>query len=341
MKRIIFTTLLILSVLISSLPLTAAAKSAEDSSAGYTDIYGSWYSEHAVKYGFEEIFSDGTGMFNPNKKITRIEFVRLLHRSLEISIKYLVAPDVSKDFDDMKNTDIGANQLIDLVTTGIIEKGGSFNPDKQLDREVMIHWLINALKYKLGGDYKIPQVKPVPFKDDNQISDSYRSEVYAAVVLKLINGRGGNMLHPKQGATRAEAVTVVSRLNSLLDSNTASVSVTAAAVKTKNTLTMSLTLQNNTNKTVTINHTSGQHYDFKLFNVKGENLYTWSADKMFILQTNTTLLKPGEKVTYTEVLDSAAYSPIESSAVLMRAYIVGSTADFVISTNGYSAIINK
>ena len=60
----------------------------------------------------------------------------------------------------MKNSDTGAGALIDLVTAGIVDKGGAFGPDKQLDRELMIHWIMNALDYKTGGSYPIPMVKP-------------------------------------------------------------------------------------------------------------------------------------------------------------------------------------
>ena len=70
----------------------------------------------------------------------------------------------------MKNTDAGANELIDLVTTGIIEKGGSFNPDGQLERELMIHWTIKALDYKTGGDYAMIMIMPAPFDDDADIA---------------------------------------------------------------------------------------------------------------------------------------------------------------------------
>lgn len=339
MKKKICVSLIVISLLLAALPFAALAKS--DADSAYSDISGAWYTDAAAKYGYSEIFNDGSLTFKPNTKITRIEFVRLLHKALGITINYFAAPDVRDSFDDMKNTDVGANELIDLVTTGIVQKGGSFNPDKPLDRETMIHWTINALDHKTGGDYAMIMIMPAPFDDDKDISEAYKNDIVKSVILKLINGRGNNMLFPKDGASRAEAVTVVSRLLPLIDSLSAGVEVTASAWLVKGgALTMSLNIQNNTDKTVTLNHTSGQKYDFKLFDAAGNNVYTWSADKMFIAALTTTELKPGEKFEFSDTIDSTAYPSI-STAATMTAFIVGTSDDFTIDENGYTATIVK
>ncbi len=329
-------------MLLTSVPmtalLTAAAKSAGEYK--YTDISGKWFNDAAANYGYPDIFSEGSGKFIPNKKITRIDFVRLLHKALGININYFAATDVSKDFSDMKNSDTGAMELIDLATTGIIERGGSFNPGKQLDRDLMIHWIMNALNYQTGGSYAIPKIKLVPFKDDSKISESYITDVHNAQLLRLIIGRGNNMFFPRDGATRAEAVTMALRLMTLLDSLKGDVSVTASASDLKGSITMSLTIQNNTDKSIIINHTSGQKYNFMLFDAKGNNVYTWSADKLFIAMLTTTELKPGDRIIFSDTVSSADYSAI-TSAVSMTAYIVGTSSDFTIDTTGYNATIVK
>ncbi|HWQ76306.1 MAG TPA: BsuPI-related putative proteinase inhibitor [Syntrophomonas sp.] len=336
MKKILLAVF-ILTLILTAVPLTAFAQS--DTGSVYSDISGKWFADAAAKHGYTEIFSDGSGKFSPDREITRIEFVRLLHKALGISINYFAAPDVKDYFDDMDNTGAGANELIDLATTGIVESGGSFDPDKSLDRDLMIHWIMNALKYKTDGNYPIPMVKPVPFNDDGEITDAYRGEIYSSVVLKLVNGRGDNMLYPKNGATRAEAVTIVSRLMTLLDSYQSAVDVTASAqLAGDGSLTMSLTIRNNTDKAVAISHTSGQKYDFKLFDAKSDNLYTWSADKMFAAFINETVIGPGEEIVFSDTLDSEAYGAMKQ-AVSMKAYIVGTSDDFTIDINGYAAEI--
>jgi hypothetical protein len=301
----------------------------------YTDVAGTWFEDAANEFGYADIFSDGSGKFNPDKKITRMEFVRLFDKALNININYLVAPDIKDYFSDVNADDPGASELIDLVTAGIIEKGGTFNPGKQLERDEMIHYLIKGLDYVTGGDYAMIMMMPAPFNDDAKIDEAYKNDVYKAVILKLIYGYDNNILRPDQGATRAEAAVSVSRLVSLLQSYV--VDVLPAVSYEDGALKMSLTIQNNSDQTITINHTSGQKYDFKLFDKNGENLYTWSADKMFIAALSTTEIKAGEKIEFSDTLDSDAFSAIQKEFDHMSAYIVGSSEDFPINPEGYIA----
>ncbi|HWP79990.1 MAG TPA: BsuPI-related putative proteinase inhibitor [Candidatus Acidoferrum sp.] len=331
--------LLLAALMLAAVPLSVMAQS--DLKDGYTDIAGKWFEEAARQYGYAEIFSDGSGKFSPDSKITRMEFARLLHKALSIHINYFAAPDIADSFDDMTNADAGAGELIDLVTTGIVEAGGAFEPAAPLTRETMVHWVMRAFEYKTGGEYAIPYIYPMPFDDDADITEAYKSEIRTAVVLRFIGGRGGNMLFPKDGATRAEAVTVVSRLMAALENFAKGVEVNAAARLDENgALTMSLTLRNHTEKPVVIHHTSGQKYDFQLFDAEGKNLYTWSADKMFIMALTVTELAPGEELVFSDALDSEAF-PAVKEAVSMRAYLTGTSDDFAVDRTGYAAQIGK
>ena len=337
MKKIILSCLLALSMLLAVIPTVSAAP-AKDTDA-YGDIAGTWYEDAAQAYAYPEIFSDGSGKLNPDREITRIEFVRLMHKALGISINYFAMNDVGDSFDDMTNDDIGANELIDLVTAGIVEAGGSFSPDAPVTREVMIHWTIAALDYMTGGDYAMILIMPEPFDDDADITDDYKNNVVKAVVLGLVNGRGDNMLYPKDGATRAEALMVVYRLTALLDTLQKNVTADATATVAGDKLVMSLTIRNNTDEAVTIHYTSGQQFDFKILDADGETLYTWSADKQFIQAISDKILEPGEQLSFTDTLGSEAYGAIRDDAALLKAYITGTSDDFEINENGYEAII--
>jgi len=339
MKKVLLAAFICMSMLLTTVPLTACAQS--DTGSAYSDISGKWYTNAVTEYGYTEIFSDGSNKFNANNEITRIEFARLLHRALDININYFTAPNVKDCFDDMKTTDVGVSDLIDLTTIGIVERGGGFNPDKPIARDEMTHWVLNALKFKTNGNYPIPMVKPVLFNDDGEISDTYRGEVYSSVVLNLVSGRGNNMLFPKDGATRAEAVTIVSNLMTLVESYKPDVNVTVSAqLAGDGSLTMLLTIRNSTDKTVIINHTSGRKYDYRLFDAAGNNIYTWSADKMFNTLINETVIEPGKVIVFSDTLASGVYNainPVDS----LKAYIVGTSDDFSIDTNGYVTAIVK
>ncbi|SHH94417.1 S-layer homology domain-containing protein [Sporobacter termitidis DSM 10068] len=340
MKKKIIAGALVALMLLAALPFSALA--APGGSFAYTDVSNAWYTDAVAGYGYDDIFSDGSGLFKPAQQITRMEFARSLYKALGITINYFAAPDIADDFNDVKSTDPGAGALIDLVTAGIVEKGGSFNPNAPLNRDVMVHWIMNALEYKTDGNYVIPMVKPVPFSDDDKITDAYRNEIYSAVVLKLAFGKGGNVFDPKAGATRAEAVVVISRLMGLLDSYSEpdgqSVAVTAGAEEENGALVMRLTIANGTDKAVSISH-GGQKFDFKLFNQKGETVYVWSQDKSFIMILDTTVIDPGQSVVYTATLDKDAYAAVKPDVAAMKAYITGTSDDFKIDEAGYTGTI--
>lgn len=339
MKKKLLVALISASLLLAAFPLAAFAQT--DFKDHYTDISGKWYAEAAAKYGYPEVFSDGQGSFYAGRDITRMEFVRLLHRALDIRINYFAAPDVSDSFDDMQNSDVWSGELIDLVTSGILERGGNFRPNEPLLREEMILWTVNALNHKTGGQYPMILMMPAPFADDADIGEAYHNSIVSAVLLKLVNGRGDNMLFPKDGATRAEAVTVVSRLMTLLDNYGAQVGVHASALRSEDgSIRMALTIRNQTGEPVLISHTSGQQYDFKLFDAKGNNVYTWSADKMFIAALTETGIGAGEDRVFSDTIDGGTNELI-STAVSMKAYIVGASEDFIIEVEGYEALIRK
>jgi hypothetical protein len=339
MKKTFLSCLLTFSLLLATAPMALAAPAA--GTDAYGDIAGAWYEDAARAYAYPEIFDDGSGKLNPDKDITRIEFVRVLHRALGISIEYFAPNDIGDSFDDMTNDDAGANELIDLVTAGIVGAGGSFDPGAPLTREVMISWTIAALDYMTGGDYAMIMIAPAPFDDDAEIDPAYKDDVVKAVVLQLVNGRGGNRLYPTDGATRAEVLTVVYRLTGLIETLQNDVTVDATAAVAGEKLFMSLTIRNNTDKDVTIHYTSGQRFDFKLFDAGGASLYTWSADKQFLQALSDEVLEPGEQLNYTETLDSDAYGAIRDGAALLRAYITGASDDFEIDENGYEAVIES
>lgn len=333
MKKITIAFILAAVMLLGISPMAAAT----DAGESYADIGGTWFEKAAAEYGYAEIFSDGSGNFNPDAAITRMDFVRLLHKALVININYFAPVDISEHFTDVENSDIGAYQLYDLVTAGIVEAGGCFEPEKPLLREDMIHFAMNAVDSMTGGNYAVILIMPAPFNDDSEIDESVKWEIYKAVVLKLINGYEDYTVRPNAASTRAEAVTVASRLTALIDSLTQRVDVTASMTEEDGGLKMTLTIVNGTKNTITIHHTSGQRFDFKLFDGDGENLYTWSADKMFTMALGTTEIKAGESVRYEAAVESGLYGPIKDRVASMRAFIAGTSDDFFIDTEGYAS----
>ncbi len=344
MKRTILLVLAALSALTSfacaavvdEVGKTDPPPHADDSH--YTDLSADWYRGAAIEFGYPEIFSEGT-LFLPEKPITRMEYVRLLHKALDIEINYFAATDIKDHFDDVGNEDAGAYSLYDLVTAGIIDSGGNFEPNASLPREVMIRYAVRALDYVTNGDYIMPMMMPTPFSDESQAGTDYIKEINKAAILKLIYGRGNNLLFPKDTATRAEAVVLTDRLVRLCGTLMSDITIRASATVENGSLIMGLAIENTGANEVTIDHTSGQKFDFKVFDESGNILYTWSADKNFIQILTATTIPAGSKVEFTATIEKDAYGLFQSKASIVKAFIVGSSDDFYIDREGYTAKI--
>jgi len=334
--------LLIAALLLFAVPLHAEATDSQTADkTAYTDVKGLWCETWVTSYGYREIFADSGSRFYPDKAITRMEFVELLHQALDINMNYFVATDIGEYFNDVHNDDTGAGDLYDLVTCGIIDDKGTFRPKDALDRDTMVHYSLRAFKYMVGENYQIPAVNRTPFSDISDAGANYLTDIEDAQTLELVTGKGDNRFYPREAGTRAEAVTIVGRLAALLEKQLAAVSVTASAHEEDGGLTFSLSVANNSDKSVTIEHASQQLYDFVVFDKNGNELYRWSADRMFAMYMTYTTIPAGKNVVFTDRIEAEDYAKIKASVFTAEAYLTGISEDFIINSDGYHAVIAK
>lgn len=336
LKKLILS--LVIITMFSAFMPTRVFATADLSNTSYTkykDINGKWFEDWALTYGYEEIFSNGDNHFYPDQPITRMEFVRMLHKALGININYFAAPNISEYFSDVKNGDKGSNELYDLVTSGIVDVKGTFKPNEKLDRETMIHFAMNAFYYLAGSDYAVAETENQTFADDSEIKKAYKSNLYRAFYLGLVNGRGNNLVKALEPATRAEAVTIAGRLMDQLKYVKSSVNVKAAAKDDNGELILTLSIVNNTDKPITIEHGYGQIFDFEIFDKDGKQLYKWSEGRMFTMMLTTTKIAAGEEAVFSDKVDAKTYALIKDKMAYVKAFIVGTSKDFTICKIGY------
>mgnify|MGYP000863934312 CR=1 FL=1 len=328
MKRIVIAFLLMFAI---SVNFTGA-------SALYSeDLNGHWAADVITVSEFAQVLYEDED-FHSNKAITRIEFARLIHEALDININYFRAPDIQEIFSDVSNDEAGAMELYDLVTTGIVKDKELFRPHDILRRDEMIHYVMNAVRYATDGNYFVILMMPEPFDDEDLMIKEYKNDVTEAVLLGIIKGRGNNMLYPAHATTRAEAVVAISRM---LDAvrRFAAVDVSAEAIPGKDSIEMKLTIVNNTKKPVTINHSSGQQFDFQLLDDEFNVLYTWSADKLFSMMLSETVIDVGDSVEFSATLDGDQYASIKDRIYLLKGFIKGTSESFEIREFGYEYFI--
>lgn len=334
MKKILLIFTLIASIVYAN---TLGLVFAEER---FTDIAGHWAEDAINKIVDKEPFAGTDGNFLPNQAITRSEFVLMLHKALGIKIEYFKAIDITEYFDDVKNEDSFAAPLYDLVTTNIIDSKEHFYPNNTLSREEMVHYIMNAYKYKMGEKYKMIKLAAKPFADGQEINVIFSSEVARAEYMGIIKRPANNKFYPKNNSTRAEAATVMDRLLTQLEKENSQVVVTPAVELKDDTYFMKLTITNHGTQKAIINHSSGQKFDFVLLDSNREVLYTWSSDKSFITVLTETKIEPGKSVEFTGEIEQSVLGDTDSKAAYLLAKIVGDSKNFTINPAGYEIEIN-
>lgn len=333
MKKRMLCAAMVTLMLLSAVFTASAAPLLVSTANPYSDLAGHWVGNDVSNLLQKKAIPFQQGKFLPGKAITRSEFALMLHRALDIQIAYFAAPDIKDYFDDVAADAPYASAVIDLVTAGILEGKGSFRPDDKLTREEMIHLVMQAYRYKMGDRYAPIKIGASSFPDADRISPAYSGDVSRAQHEGLIFGDRNNRFLPEKAATRAEAVAVISRLVALLEKQSAQVVVKPEALLSDNAIEMRIVIRNDSDNAVTIEHSSGQKFDFALLDVNRNVVYRWSADKLFMAMLTTTEIKAGETLVLSDILSGDAYTAIKDKIVWMQAFVTG-TAPF-LNADGY------
>ncbi|BBH22310.1 hypothetical protein Back11_36550 [Paenibacillus baekrokdamisoli] len=156
----------------------------------------------------EIVKGNGEGKFEPNRPITRGEFVQLLINALD-----LTSNDAnSSSFTDIKPEAWYYQAVSSAQKLGIVKgrSNGSFGGAEAISREEMAVLAFRA--WRIGSNQSAADSGVEVFKDQNQIG-SYASEGVAALQRAgIINGYEDGSYKPKGLSTRAEAAAVIYRL---------------------------------------------------------------------------------------------------------------------------------
>lgn len=154
----------------------------------------------------------GDGNFEPDRNITRAEFVSLL-----INYSNITSDALYTSFTDISPTAWYFEAIAVAQEQGIIMgyENNAFCPDKQISREDAVTLACRAYKIDpLFDSY------PEGFKDASSVSDYSLAYIAYATENKILSGYGDNTLRPKNSLSRAEALIVLenfSRLSQTFD----------------------------------------------------------------------------------------------------------------------------
>lgn len=174
-----------------------------DNDVPLSDINGHWAQNEIVNF-YKLGYVNGTpeGVFEPDKPVTRAEFVKIFNRVFGLTQKSGVV------FND--TVDHWAKDEIDIAVTNGVAQGmgnGNFDPNRSISRQEAAKMLSNYLGIADSYHDKI-QV----FPDHNQIDDWARNEMEGAVEKGYIKGTDKGKLEPQASMTKAQAVVMLGRV---------------------------------------------------------------------------------------------------------------------------------
>ncbi|MEK4457788.1 Ig-like domain-containing protein [Paenibacillus sp. FSL R10-2748] len=153
-------------------------------------------------------------IFEPNRAVTRAEFVSMLVRGLGMQEKPLTG-----HFTDVKENAWYAGSVGAAVEAGLIRGYGdqSFGPERLITREEIVVITEKAVHYAqtLNADPTNEKYKEI-YSDASTVSPWAQDAMAQATEQGLIKGVSPDLLAPKQQATRVEATSILKRFLQLI-----------------------------------------------------------------------------------------------------------------------------
>ena len=174
-------------------------------SVDFADCAGHWAEDNIKTLAGAGIISGtGAGRFEPNRKITRAEFVTLIVKAFGFSETAIENPygDVLSD------SWYGAN-VLKALNAGIIAKDTVFRPNDPIKREEMVKIIADAW---LTENEKPEWISVSSFADKSAIDSWANDYVDLGVTLGFVMGDDHNRFNPMNSTTRAEAASVIYRV---------------------------------------------------------------------------------------------------------------------------------
>ncbi|MCM3781347.1 S-layer homology domain-containing protein [Neobacillus mesonae] len=180
----------------------------------FIDMNGHWAEEAVKALAAKQIV---TGVderhYEPNRSITRAEFVSLLMRALEneeSSARFTPTSSGAKPFNDVPVNQYYTERVNKAAALGLVKgHDGKFRPDDSISREEAVAVLVRAAEVLELREMNSETKKE--FADSQSIAAWAQEAVEKAWSLGIIVG-DGNRFNPKNSVTRAEMAVMIYRM---------------------------------------------------------------------------------------------------------------------------------
>ena len=192
---------LISSVLLGSILMTPIYAYANPNLNDISEHWAKKEINQFISSGYVNGYEDGT--FRPDNSITRAEFVKLVNKYFGFNNK----EDIK--FSDINTNDWYYNDICIASKAGYINgyEDKTFKPNKTITREEVSKILVSI---KNQQDVNYDKLNKYP--DKNKVSNWAKPYVEGAIEQEYLKGNDLGFLNPTNNITRAESITILSRV---------------------------------------------------------------------------------------------------------------------------------
>ncbi|WP_377526944.1 S-layer homology domain-containing protein [Paenibacillus aestuarii] len=188
-----------------------------DTIAPLADVAGHW-AESNIRHLADKLIVTGYAdqSYQPERKLTRAEYMALLGRSLG----FTSTPLVNSPYSDVHERDWFSGLIPAVTATGLMNgyEDSTFRGGQYVSREEAVVLMVRALELFRGAD--MPAGTAPTFKDEADISAFAKAAVGKAMSAGLVQGKEGERFEPHDQLTRAEAAVLIDGLvQALANSN--------------------------------------------------------------------------------------------------------------------------
>ncbi|CEO32628.1 IdeS/Mac family cysteine endopeptidase [Paraclostridium sordellii] len=285
MHKKLISSLLLGSILITPIYTYANPK--------LSDISGHWAKKEINQFissGYVNGYEDNT--FRPDNSITRAEFVKLVNKYFGFNNR----KDIN--FSDINTNDWYYNDICIASKAGYINgyEDKTFRPNKTITREEVSKILI-SIKNKQDNVYD----KLNKYPDKSKVSNWAKPYVEGAIEQGYLKGNDLGFLNPTNNITRAESITILSRVAKEKPEIKDETKNEAPLITAKEGLILEI----------------GQKFDISMLNVKVSDKEDKNLDVKYEGNVNSDL--PGDYTITITATDSKGLTTTKKVTVLVKA----------------------
>ena len=168
----------------------------------FTDLANVQWAKESINALVEKgVISESTDKkFNPDRNVTREEFVKMIVVAMGVFDKNAVSTLADVDSNEWYAPYIASAEKTGLITG---DEKGNFGVGEEISRQDMA-----VIIYRAMAD-SAKQGNASGFADDGEIADYAKTAVYSLAEMGIVNGIGDNSFAPFGAATRAMAAKVI------------------------------------------------------------------------------------------------------------------------------------